>query len=988
MPAARPGPPLAANRGGGDGTVGVLSIALFAALLAGCPAGDDDDATAPPDPPCSNDGPPSVGANPIEDGQPVGFPVQVLALVSDGDGLSTVTLHFRPAASLETWSEVFMSKVGEQDDGFVFAAAIPGNAVVDGGVDWYVEANDVDNGCQETATAPPGAPDNAASFTTQLNLTPLPFSEDFEVDGEDCGTEETSQIGWTSEITSFPQAIHAWRLRPQSPLSGRCAASHSEGIPGGFWECPPPDSNGTIERKNWLVSPPLDFRGKTEVATRWFERRVDSGICAELHQLYVSTTSPDPAGDGWTLVSDVPLPGDAWGSSPWYDLSEYAGEERVFLALYYEGGAAGRWQVDDFYVGEPLADIQLDSVDPLVEPVGPGSTDVQLQVELVNASELYGAPELTATLTTADADLTITAGDATLAALAPGFTAAPSAPFVFDIGAAHPDNAFLDFAIVLDDGADHTWTVPVRVLLGQESSVRVDYTAIGFAEAEFELGYGFEAAPDFAIAVDSVDLPGFWQMTITDHAAVLPPGPGPRRWFLKASRSNGFDVTVDAVTFTVGGVETVADLGDGPLTLPAPGEEVLIYIPAPPSLSVTSYETDPSPPVPGGTVLVEDVILQNGGNPTAGPVVCGVGSSDPHVSNVSSDPVAFGPDPIGTDGIGEAQGSFSFDLDEAHIDNSPVALTLVCLDGAETFALPFGVDVPHAHPTVQAWAIDDSSCPACDDDAVFDAGELVEVRLVALNDGAFDTDGPVTATVTVGTGSTAAFTMDAVAVLEFGPDPLLAGASATSIDGFSVALGPDALMGDTIVLDIEFAAGDDVWTEQAVLEAVGIDWIDCPEADDPQFDVLGTGTFDIKGCAFRSDGLMLQVRLDSWTDYSPTAQLVDFFFFETPNTFSIESVGGNPDFETGCVFDDEPPEVITIYPEVELSLRSATVRLAIADIGALGNNTQVAFGAGSCPGDYFCDLYPGPPTLFFDLVAGSYNCDGASFIPINWPSPN
>ena len=126
---------------------------------------------------------------------------------------------------------------------------------------------------------------------------------------------------------------------------------------------------------------------------------------------------------------------------------------------------------------------------------------------------------------------------------------------------------------------------------------------------------------------------------------------------------------------------------------------------------------------------------------------------------------------------------------------------------------------------------------------------------------------------------------------------------------------------------------------------------------------------------------MLQVRVDSWTPFVADVLFIDFFFYEVPNLYSIETVGGTPDFESGCVFGSGLPTSVPIF--VELSGSSAIARIALPDIGEIGNNTQVAFGAGSCPDVYFCDTYPFG-ALNFNVAEGTYNCDGNDFIPINW----
>ena len=127
---------------------------------------------------------------------------------------------------------------------------------------------------------------------------------------------------------------------------------------------------------------------------------------------------------------------------------------------------------------------------------------------------------------------------------------------------------------------------------------------------------------------------------------------------------------------------------------------------------------------------------------------------------------------------------------------------------------------------------------------------------------------------------------------------------------------------------------------------------------------------------------MLQVRADSYIPYDPAVVFVDFVFYEVPQQYTIESVGGVPDFELGCVLQNDPAPFTTPI-DILFEGNSVIARLAIEDIGALGNNTQVAIGAGSCPDVFFCDTYP-PGALNFNVAEGTYNCDGNDFIPLNW----
>jgi len=953
------------------------SLGLLLLLSAGCPATSDDDDTTDPEPLCENDTVPDVQVQPVEDGQPVGFEVQVVAQVSDPDGISTVSLYYRTEGAAG-FSFTFMNndETGAED---LFVGTIPASVAQDPGVEYYVRATDRVVPCTGEAFSPAAAPEEWHSFTTSLDLTSLPFYADFEFSDVDCIAGNIQDLGWVVAYQSFPQGIHNWRSDDRNPLSGSCSASHSEGIPGGFWECPPPDGNGNIVRKNWLVSPPLDFGGKDQVAMRWFERHLESGVCSESHALYVSTTFPDPDVGEYQLVADLPIPTSAWQSSQWYDLSAYAGQEKVYVALYYEGGSAGRWQLDDLYIGEPLADLALDSVDPLPASTAPGSTGVSLNVTLVNTSATYTAPELQATLTTADSGLTVVSGSATFATLAPGATAAGSAPFTFDISSSHADNSYLDFAVQLEDGAGHYWTVPLRMLIGQGSTATVAYTASAAEGLALELGHGPPVAPNFSVIADVADLAALpWQVSITEQADLLPPGPGVRRWFLRATNSGLLPITVDSFQLNVGGVDYSAD---GLPAQVAAGAELLVLLPDPPELRVDSFTTAPDPAVPGQTVVLDSLSLRNDGADTAGPVTCVLGSSDPDVSSISSTPVPFGTALISTSTTAAASGTFSLDVAATHIDDSPVDLTLLCSDGADTLPVSFTLDVPYAFPALAAVRIDDDTTGA-DNDGLAEPGEVVEVYLTVRNDGAFATDGPVTATVAVSASSTAPFTLSGSVPLEFGSAALEPAAELESSNSFQLAVDPSAIMGDAMLLEVTWTAGSDSWQEEVLIDVTDLPWLACPEDDDLQGDVLGSGEFDIRSCSYRSDGVMLEVEVQSWVPYTASTLFLDVFFYEVPSLYSVETVGGLPDFELGCVFGDDLPESVPIAVDLTTS-PTATVRVALADMNILGNNTQVAFGAGSCPDVYFCDTYPAG-ALTFNIQEGSYFCDGSGFIPINW----
>jgi len=952
-------------------------------LLAGCPADDDDDSTPEPEPcqrPEDRTNPELLAQGP-EEAQVAGFQVEILAQASDPEGINNVTLWYRPIGT-DTFLSDFTELVDE--DNGIYQGVVPGNYVVEPGVEYYVTARDAGPCADETTF--PESPAPYLTFETEVAVSGIPHYQDFEL--EECTTGADLPNGWTAFSQAFPEDTHNWRSDPRTPRSGSCSVSHSEGVPG-IWDCPPPEGDGNIKRLNWLISPALDFTGKTEIGLRWYERHVSAGSCAEAHRVYVSTGSPAPGatesdglGDYVLLAEDLALPGSDWQSSPWFDLSAYAGEETVYVAIVYEGGPAGRWQLDDIYVGEPLADLELDSVTPLDPTVGPGSTGVTLDITVRNVSAEYDAPELSALLTTEDAGLTISAATAHYPAIAVGQTGVNDVAFAFDIDAGHADNAYLDFTLSLDDGAGHLWDVPVRLLMGVESTVEI-FATPGDAPLVLTLGHGPVALPNFteSTTTDVIGATG-WTLNVTEQAAILPPGPGPMRWFLQAENPGTVDGTVDLWEFTVD-AETTGPEEGMPRLVPA-GETIVIPFPDPPLLVVDSLTTTPDPAAPAGSVTIDSLVLRNDGAGTVAGVNCVLDSTHPNATGFAGTVLTFGGAPIAADGFAAMDQSTSFDIDAAHVDDEPLPLVLLCSDGFDSIPVQFEMAVPYARPRVDAVLIDDSlsACSGCngDNDGYADPGETVGVFLTAINDGSLPTSGPLTAAVTASPNSPVPVTITA-GNLSFGSDTLDPGSTAISDQPFELAVDANALLGDRMVVDITWQSGSDSWTDEYTIDVTGIPWLPCNAPDDPQGDeIAGTG-LDIKSCDYRSDGTMLQVRVNAWEEFDPTVQSLWFFFYEAPQLYTVEFVPPAPPvLETDCIGGTDVTTALPLSVDNQLNT-SASVRIGLDDLNELGNSLQVAFAAGYCLG--FCDSWP-DTAVQWQPANGVLSCSNNQFIQINW----
>jgi hypothetical protein len=87
---------------------------------------------------------PTITHTPIEDPMLLGKPIEVSAtVVDDQSGVFVVKLFYKRETTT-TWSDVGMTMTGAD----LYTGEIPGSAVGSGGMDYYLQAVDIDqNGC-------------------------------------------------------------------------------------------------------------------------------------------------------------------------------------------------------------------------------------------------------------------------------------------------------------------------------------------------------------------------------------------------------------------------------------------------------------------------------------------------------------------------------------------------------------------------------------------------------------------------------------------------------------------------------------------------------------------------------------------------------------------------------------------------------------------------------------------------------------------------
>jgi|GEM_PF-313233 len=118
------------------------------------------------------------------------------------------------------------------------------------------------------------------------------------------------------------------------------------------------DGSANKENEDWLITPPLNFTDVSAAYLEFKEAINYPGNIDEQQEVYVSTDyagTGDPTSATWTKLTVTNRAyGDGWEWSQIdpVDLSDYAGESEVFIALKYTSTSdvAAYWEVDSIFV--------------------------------------------------------------------------------------------------------------------------------------------------------------------------------------------------------------------------------------------------------------------------------------------------------------------------------------------------------------------------------------------------------------------------------------------------------------------------------------------------------------------------------------------------------------------------------------------------------------------------------------------------------------
>ncbi|MDO9693753.1 MAG: choice-of-anchor J domain-containing protein [Candidatus Latescibacteria bacterium] len=206
------------------------------------------------------------------------------------------------------------------------------------------------------------------------------------------------------EATTFPPTGWARLHLSTSYAWARSTTSHNTGVACAWVRYGP----STITQNEWLVTPALDFSALTNPKLEFYEASPYWGSYGEHHYVMVSTTSQTTPASFSTVVDWTPLNHsineNAFGATPTVvNLSAYAGQPVVYVAIRYVGSDADNWYVDDLRIYEPpLHDLALTALTPDLQQYDAMDTPTP-QVTVVNAGR--STEDFAVTLTVTENDL-------------------------------------------------------------------------------------------------------------------------------------------------------------------------------------------------------------------------------------------------------------------------------------------------------------------------------------------------------------------------------------------------------------------------------------------------------------------------------------------------------------------------------------------------------------------------------------------------------
>lgn len=897
----------------------LFTALLLAPLLVGCPPSGPDDTGHDTGPVYT--GPllaHTVPANVTEASE-----LELVVTALDDDGVAEVKGFYRHIGD-PVWESRVLELVGDD----TYQMNLSGAPLAAPGVEYYFRAED-DAEFTSVSYLPEDGQQGPFQIPTQVTGNPLPWTEDFEGAGAGAAV---NQLGWDETSEAF--AGYPWELTNARFWSGARAVRHRRGI------------SGVGAMVDWLVSPPLDFSGQADVQVTWYEWGNYTSFAS--HELFLSTGSPDPADGDFVSVAALAAPlEDRWGRSAAVDLTAWAGEPLVYLAWQYEGGFADDWYLDDVAVGPltpdlTLTDVQIDDGGDL----HPGDT-VPVTFTVVNRTTKSAVDLTFAPAASTDAPLVLTSpsGPVTLEGLG---TQVVQGQLSIDAG--YPDNTWVPYGLTATSGTEF-WSWDLEAIVGELSKAHIELQTSELGLLQVWLGVGDPADPEIELAAFSeVAAAGTktYEVDLSSQAALLPPGPADRRWYLRVlSEKSG---TLTSFRIDHDGSDYVSeDLGAFVADV-----DQIYYLPRPAVPVVLSSTSVPDPVSPGVSGVQWTVELKNTGKATTGATTLAMTSVDPDVTVVDIQPSTLG------DATGWAEDAtqtvvFTLDVAGTQIDSRSLPFVITVTDELESFTTTRSLEVPWPVLNASAVRVDDGNSG----NGRLDPGETAVLEVDITNGGDKATFGPVNCNAAIGGGSATATLLDST---HFGQrvDPLLTIEARYEIQVTSGSAG------DELILDITCTDASQSYHFPVTLALGEPPWIPLSAIHDAPDDALGDNSFDLINGRYRSDGTTLEIILVSSTVYDFETLFLEAWLGNSPGSeggfYQLVAQSGNGSLRTCDIYlNGRCYGFVPLEDPVITALSPTEVHIAInlGDMGLVATKIDAGFASGFCGGtDYYCDHFP------------------------------
>ncbi len=163
------------------------------------------------------------------------------------------------------------------------------------------------------------------------------------------------------------------------------------------------DDPSSSVKDEWLVLPPMDFTTATSPRFSFYEDQTYWASYGDHHRMYIATGPCFDPATATLLADHTPANHtiNGFGGAPVaFDLTAYAGNSTVWIALQYTGNYSDEWYVDDVEVNPTAINCDLELLDfgSMPSVVTPGST-INPEVNVRNNAVVGSVGDVTITIT-------------------------------------------------------------------------------------------------------------------------------------------------------------------------------------------------------------------------------------------------------------------------------------------------------------------------------------------------------------------------------------------------------------------------------------------------------------------------------------------------------------------------------------------------------------------------------------------------------------